>query len=88
MSDVLVKFCVGYSCCCVEKLSLVRKGVLFRVAGEVSDDLSRGTRLLLFGRWCGVGEIWGSLFGFYWGFSKASKFCWGICCIHHLNGCF
>jgi hypothetical protein len=47
--------CVGYSCCCVEKFSLVRRGVLFRVAGEVS-DLSRGTRLLLFGSWCGSGE--------------------------------
>jgi hypothetical protein len=55
VSDVLVTFCVGYSCCCVEKLSLVWRGVLVRVAGEVS-DLSRGTRLLLFGSWCGIGE--------------------------------
>jgi hypothetical protein len=64
VSDVLVMFCMGYSCCCVEKLSLVQRGVLFRVAGEVS-DLSCGTRLLLFESWCGVGEICG--------FSKASK---------------
>ena len=71
MSDILVTFCVGYSCCCVEKISLVRRGVLFRVAGEVS-DLSRRTRFLLFGSRCGIGES-GVLFWFYRGFSKASK---------------
>jgi hypothetical protein len=55
LSDALVTYCMEYSCCCVEKLSLVRKGVLIRVAGEVS-DLSRGTSFILFGGWRGIGE--------------------------------
>jgi len=71
VSDVLVTYCVGYSCCCVKKFSFVRRGVLFRVISAVS-DLSRGTRLLLFGGWRGVGES-GFIVWFYWGFSKASK---------------
>jgi hypothetical protein len=71
VSDVLVTYCVGYSCCCVEKLSLVRRGVLFRVASGVSDLLC-GTRLLLFGGWRGIGES-GFIVWFYWCFSKASK---------------
>ena len=67
MSDVLVMYCVGCSCCCVEKLSLVWRGVLFRVASGVS-DLSCGSRLLLFGGWRWIGES-----GFMFGFSKALK---------------
>ena len=47
---ILVTYCVGYSCCNVERLSLVRRGVLFRVAIGLS-DISRGTRLLLCGGW-------------------------------------
>ena len=72
MSDVLVTYCVGYySWCCVEKLSLVQRDVLFRVVSGVS-DLSHGTRLLLFGGWRGIRES-GFIVWFYWGFSKASK---------------
>jgi hypothetical protein len=67
----MVTYCVGYSCCCVERLSLVWRGVLFRVASGVS-DLSHGTRLLLFGGWRGSGES-GFIVWFYWSFHKASK---------------
>ena len=46
---------------------------MFGVAIGLS-DLSHGTRLLLYGGWeeGGMGDL-GSLFGFYWGFSRASK---------------
>ena len=71
MSGVLVTYCVGYSCCSVERLSLVQRGVLFRVAIGLS-DLSHGTRLLLYGRWRGIGGS-GFIVWFYWSFSKASK---------------
>jgi len=71
VSGVLVTYCVGYSCCSVERLSLVQRGVLFRVAIKLS-DLSHGTRLLLYGGWRGIGGS-GFIVWFYWGFSKASK---------------
>jgi hypothetical protein len=71
VSDVLVTFCVGYSCCCVEKLSLVWRGVLFRVAGEVS-DLSCGPGCYCLEVGVGLGNL-GFFVWFYWGFSKASK---------------
>ena len=71
VSDVLVTYCVVYSCCSVKRLSLVWRNVLFRVAIGVS-DLSHGTRLLLFGGWRGIGGS-GFIVWFYWGFSKASN---------------
>jgi len=71
VSGVLVTYCVGYSCCSVERLSLFQRGVLFRVAIGLS-DLSHGTRLLLYGGWRGTGGS-GVIVWFYWGFSKAYR---------------
>ena len=65
VSGVLVTYCVGYSCCSVQR------GVLFRVAIRLS-DLLHGTRLLLYGGWRGIGGS-GFIVWFYWGFSKASN---------------
>ena len=69
----LVTDCVGCLCCSFQKgFHLFRGGVLCGVAIGLS-DLSHGTRLLLCGgRGQGMGDL-GSLFGFYWGFSRASK---------------
>ena len=62
MCNVLVMFCVVlFVLLCWKTFTCLEGHSVVGVAGEVS-DLSHGARLLLFGRWCGIGECAGSLF--------------------------